>query len=179
MGKRITRMELDGKPLDPAKSYKVAGWAPVSEEAKGAGGEAIWDVCARYLRAQKVVAPRKLNVPKIEGKCREILAIALNRLLGLDSDDCARLALSAGLSATSEIVDPRTFRFGRPIRASVPETARTSCRMEGPPRLAEGPSMCCGSSSSGRERIVRKDELLEHQLCVARTGSGGENNVQV
>jgi len=67
MGKRITRMELDGKPLDPAKSYKVAGWAPVSEEAKAAGGEPIWDVCARYLRAQKVVTPRKLNVPKVEG----------------------------------------------------------------------------------------------------------------
>jgi sulfur-oxidizing protein SoxB len=67
MGKRITRMELDGKPLDPAKSYKVAGWAPVSEEARAAGGEAIWDVFARYLRAQKTIAPRKLNLPKIEG----------------------------------------------------------------------------------------------------------------
>lgn len=67
MGKRITRMELDGKPLDPAKSYKVAGWAPVSEEAKAAGGEPIWDVFARYLRAQKTIAPRKLNVPRIEG----------------------------------------------------------------------------------------------------------------
>jgi len=67
MGKRITRMELDGKPLDPAKSYKVAGWAPVSEDARAAGGEAIWDVFARYLRTQKVIAPRKLNVPKIEG----------------------------------------------------------------------------------------------------------------
>jgi S-sulfosulfanyl-L-cysteine sulfohydrolase len=53
MGKRITRMELDGKPLDPAKSYKVAGWAPVSEDARAAGGEAIWDVFARYLRTQK------------------------------------------------------------------------------------------------------------------------------
>jgi sulfur-oxidizing protein SoxB len=67
MGKRITRMELDGQPLDPAKSYKVAGWAPVSQEAKAAGGEPIWEVCARYLRAQKIVTPRKLNVPKIEG----------------------------------------------------------------------------------------------------------------
>ena len=67
MGKRITRMELDGKPLDPAKSYRVAGWAPVSEDARAAGGEAIWDVFARYLRTQKVIAPRKLNVPKIEG----------------------------------------------------------------------------------------------------------------
>jgi sulfur-oxidizing protein SoxB len=34
MGKRIQNMMLKGKPIDPAKTYKVAGWAPVSEEAK-------------------------------------------------------------------------------------------------------------------------------------------------
>jgi len=67
MGARITRMELAGKPLDAQKKYKVAGWAPVSEEAKAAGGEAIWDVCARYLRAKKTIAPRTLNLPVIEG----------------------------------------------------------------------------------------------------------------
>ena len=67
MGARITRMELRGKPLDAQKKYKVAGWAPVSEEAKAAGGEAIWDVCARYLRGQKSIAPRTLNLPTVEG----------------------------------------------------------------------------------------------------------------
>ena len=67
MGKRITRMELGGRPIDAARKYKVAGWAPVAEEAKTAGGEPIWDVCARYLRAQKTIAPRKLNLPVIEG----------------------------------------------------------------------------------------------------------------
>jgi sulfur-oxidizing protein SoxB len=67
MGSRITRMTLAGKPLDAAKKYKVAGWAPVSEEAKAAGGEPIWDVIARYLRAQKTIAPRALNLPRIEG----------------------------------------------------------------------------------------------------------------
>ena len=67
MGARITQMEFAGKPLDAQKKYKVAGWAPVSEEAKAAGGEAIWDVVARYLRAQKTIAPRKLELPVIEG----------------------------------------------------------------------------------------------------------------
>ncbi len=67
MGARITRMELGGKPLDANRKYKVAGWAPVSEEARAAGGEAIWDVCARYLRAKKTIAPRTLNLPVIEG----------------------------------------------------------------------------------------------------------------
>lgn len=66
-GARITRMEFAGKPLDTQKKYKVAGWAPVSEEARVAGGEAIWDVVARYLRAQKTIPPRKLNLPIIQG----------------------------------------------------------------------------------------------------------------
>src|SRR4029450_4978200 len=34
MGKRITRMELNGKPVDASRKYKVAGWAPVSEEGR-------------------------------------------------------------------------------------------------------------------------------------------------
>jgi sulfur-oxidizing protein SoxB len=71
MGKRITRMELNGKPIDAGRRYKVAGWAPVSEEARDAGLEPVWDVVARWLRAQKTVAPRKLNLPKIEGIGRD------------------------------------------------------------------------------------------------------------
>jgi sulfur-oxidizing protein SoxB len=67
MGKRITAMSLGGKAIEPAHKYKVAGWAPVSEEAKAAGGEPVWDVVARYLRGQKTVAPRKLNLPTIVG----------------------------------------------------------------------------------------------------------------
>ncbi len=67
MGGRITSMTLDGKPLAATKKYKVAGWAPVSEEARATGGEAIWDLMARYLRAQKTIKPRVLNLPKVEG----------------------------------------------------------------------------------------------------------------
>lgn len=64
MGNRISDMRLDGKPIDPNKTYKVAGWAPVAE---GAQGEPIWEVVARYLRDQKVLSPRKLNLPAIKG----------------------------------------------------------------------------------------------------------------
>jgi len=67
MGSRITSMTLRSKPIDAAKKYKVAGWAPVSEEAKAAGGEPIWDVMTRYLKAQKTIKPLKLNLPKVEG----------------------------------------------------------------------------------------------------------------
>jgi sulfur-oxidizing protein SoxB len=67
IGRRITSMTLSGKPLDAAKKYKVAGWAPVSEEARAAGGEPIWNVMTRYLRAKKTIPPLALNVPKVEG----------------------------------------------------------------------------------------------------------------
>jgi len=64
MGKRIRDMRLDGKPIEAGKTYKVAGWAPVAE---GAAGEPIWDVVSKWLRDKKVVAPRKLNEPKLVG----------------------------------------------------------------------------------------------------------------
>jgi sulfur-oxidizing protein SoxB len=53
--------------LDANKTYRVAGWAPVSEDAKNAGGEPIWDVIARHLRDVKTVKAVKLNEPIIKG----------------------------------------------------------------------------------------------------------------
>src|SRR5471030_238392 len=35
MGKRISDMRLDGKPIVASKTYRVAGWAPVAEGARG------------------------------------------------------------------------------------------------------------------------------------------------
>lgn len=64
MGARISDMRLHGKPLDAAKTYKVAGWAPVAEGAKG---EPVWDVVAQWLRQQKTVTPRKLDTPRLIG----------------------------------------------------------------------------------------------------------------
>jgi S-sulfosulfanyl-L-cysteine sulfohydrolase len=60
-------MNVRGKPLEADKKYKVAGWAPVSEDAKAAGGEPIWDLMARYLRGQKTIKPRALDVPRLVG----------------------------------------------------------------------------------------------------------------
>ncbi len=67
MGKRISAMTLNGKPIEADKTYTVAGWAPVTEQARTAGGEAIWEVVARYLRAQRTIKPRPLNIPKLIG----------------------------------------------------------------------------------------------------------------
>ena len=63
-GSRISDMRLKGKPIDADKTYKVAGWAPVAEGAKG---EPIWDVVATWLKDQRVVEARKLNRPTLVG----------------------------------------------------------------------------------------------------------------
>jgi sulfur-oxidizing protein SoxB len=67
-GQRVTDMRLKGQPIEAGKTYKVAGWAPVSEEAKAAsGGRMVWDDVATWLRDKKVVTPRQLNTPRIIG----------------------------------------------------------------------------------------------------------------
>ncbi len=63
-GARISDMTLAGKPVEADKAYRVAGWAPVAE---GATGEPIWGVLEKYLRAEKVIRPRKLNQPRLVG----------------------------------------------------------------------------------------------------------------
>ncbi|ODP31227.1 thiosulfohydrolase SoxB [Pandoraea sp. ISTKB] len=64
MGQRITEMRLNGKLIEAGKTYKVAGWAPVAE---GAQGEPVWDVVARYLKAQKTIVAKAPKVPAIKG----------------------------------------------------------------------------------------------------------------
>ena len=64
IGKRISDMRLGGKALEADKRYKVVGWAPVAEEARG---EPAWDVVERYLKDRKTITPRALNVPKLVG----------------------------------------------------------------------------------------------------------------
>jgi sulfur-oxidizing protein SoxB len=66
-GARISGMELAGKPIEADRSYKVAGWAPVSEEARNAGGEPVWDVVERYLVREKTIRARTLNLPEVVG----------------------------------------------------------------------------------------------------------------
>jgi sulfur-oxidizing protein SoxB len=68
MGRRISNMRLGDKPIEADKTYKVAGWAPVAEEAARAGSKPIWDVVETWLRARGPrVAPRQLNTPTLLG----------------------------------------------------------------------------------------------------------------
>ena len=68
MGSRIDDMRLDGKPIEATKQYKVAGWAPVAEEARGAGNKPVWELVEQWLKARNgVVTPRHINMPKLTG----------------------------------------------------------------------------------------------------------------
>lgn len=62
-GNRISDMRLNGKSVDAGKAYKVAGWAPVAE---GVQGEPIWDVMETYLKSEKIIKARKLNMPTVK-----------------------------------------------------------------------------------------------------------------
>jgi sulfur-oxidizing protein SoxB len=64
-GQRISSMTLDdGRTIDPAKTYKVAGWATVGSQAPG---PPVWEVVAEYLRDARVAEIRKLNTPVLRG----------------------------------------------------------------------------------------------------------------
>ena len=69
MGGRISDMRLKGRPIEADKRYKVAGWAPVAEEAKNAPGtKPVWDVVETWLKGRGGrVAARTLNTPRLIG----------------------------------------------------------------------------------------------------------------
>jgi len=59
IGKRISELQLDnGKSLEAARSYRVAGWASVNEQK----GTPVWDVVATYLATGKMPAMRSSRV---------------------------------------------------------------------------------------------------------------------
>ena len=64
MGRRISDLHLDGKPLAATTRYKVAGWAPVAD---GAGGTPVWEVVEAWLKHNRTVVPRRPNLPRLIG----------------------------------------------------------------------------------------------------------------
>jgi len=65
IGKRITDIEVKGKPLDAKKNYKVAGWASI--DPNPVGDKQIWDVVGEYLRHKKIIKATAPNTPKLKG----------------------------------------------------------------------------------------------------------------
>jgi sulfur-oxidizing protein SoxB len=68
MGQRIGDMRLNGKLIDPSRTYKVAGWAPVAEEAARAGNKPVWELVEQWLKARGgKVSARRPNLPTVTG----------------------------------------------------------------------------------------------------------------
>ena len=68
MGQRISDMRLKGKPIEAGKTYLVAGWAPVSEDAAKSGNKMVWELVEEWLKARGgKVSPRHANTPKLIG----------------------------------------------------------------------------------------------------------------
>ena len=69
MGSRIGDLRLGGRALEAGKTYKVAGWAPVAEEAARAGSKPVWDLVETWLKSQRGgrVKTRTINTPRLVG----------------------------------------------------------------------------------------------------------------
>ncbi|WP_395688063.1 thiosulfohydrolase SoxB [Caenimonas koreensis] len=69
MGARISDMRLKGQPIEAGKKYKVAGWAPVAEEAKSVPGvKPVWEHVETWLKSQGGrVKARRINTPTLAG----------------------------------------------------------------------------------------------------------------
>jgi sulfur-oxidizing protein SoxB len=68
MGGRIGDMRLKGRAIEAGKTYKVAGWAPVAEEAARAGHKPVWEVVETWLENQGGrVKARTINSPRLVG----------------------------------------------------------------------------------------------------------------
>ena len=69
MGARISDMRLGGRPIEADRSYQVAGWAPVAEEASRAGHKPVWEVVEAWLKSRPGgrVSARTPNTPRVVG----------------------------------------------------------------------------------------------------------------
>tara|TARA_B110000196_G_C21129144_1_gene657510 strand:+ start:429 stop:2180 length:1752 start_codon:yes stop_codon:yes gene_type:complete len=65
IGRRISQLEFAGKPLDAAKTYRVAGWASVNPQPDELPN--IWDVLSEYLMDTRVIRNVTLNLPTVKG----------------------------------------------------------------------------------------------------------------
>ena len=66
IGKRITEMVhlARGTPIDPAHSYKVAGWASINQDTEG---PPIWQVVQAYLKTHTNLQPPAAPAVKLVG----------------------------------------------------------------------------------------------------------------
>ena len=65
IGRRMSQLELAGKPFDAARTYRVAGWASVNPQPDELPN--IWDVLSEYLVDTGVIRNVTLNLPRVKG----------------------------------------------------------------------------------------------------------------
>ena len=65
IGRRISQLELAGKPLDAARTYRVAGSASVNPQPDELPN--MWDVLSEYLVDTGVIRNVTLNLPRVKG----------------------------------------------------------------------------------------------------------------
>ena len=63
IGQRISDMRLKGKRLDADKSYRVAGWAAVTQSEMT--GPPVWEPVRAYLEDASVVRVDSINTPHL------------------------------------------------------------------------------------------------------------------
>jgi sulfur-oxidizing protein SoxB len=64
IGARVFDLRIKNQLIGADKRYKVVGWAPVADGAKG---EPVWDIVEQYLKDRKTISARAPNVPKLIG----------------------------------------------------------------------------------------------------------------
>lgn len=66
IGNRFSNLTLlkDGSPIDPKKTYVVAGWASVNE---GTEGPPVYDLVSSYIKSKKVVTVPENTSIKVKG----------------------------------------------------------------------------------------------------------------
>lgn len=67
MGRRISDMTLlaTGEPIEPSKTYVVAGWASVNE---GVEGPPVWELVLDYIRDRRVIRGEKVSRVEVVGR---------------------------------------------------------------------------------------------------------------
>jgi len=76
----IRDLRIGGKPVDPKRKYKFAGWAAVAAPIEG---EPVWEVYARWLRRKKRVRVDHLDLPRLAGDMQGNPGIAYPKTYGI------------------------------------------------------------------------------------------------
>ncbi len=183
MGSRISAMTLGGKPIDAGKNYVVAGWAPVAEQARDSGAEPIWDLMARYLRAQKTIRaapaqPAAAGRRRRESGDRRVGPRRASSSGVLRARTCAcrpgrrRSFRPLSMSALSVTTSPSTLSPRCSISRSASEVLAVSpaCLHSWAMGSAVPPACSVTSGISVGQRVIAKARLERRQRALRRVG---------